>query len=363
MVNPREGKGNRDKGKRKRVSVTSKEYTPFVLNQLEVLEESLRKTMAEMKSKATEACSSSAAPGSDDDKIIYDAQPLRSVAPQDEKDVEIMKLNLDKQRLERDLQGWSDWAGQKAKEAAEKIRKDQDEMRMLRLEIEQSRKLNALQEENTMLKKGLAESKLISQQSSKNAEEAKVRAQELEKQCRTGEAEISSLQRELAALEGNSASLQAKIEKARRRQSEFEALQQQEEREKTKNLQKAEALRRERARKKELVKAEEDHLRAMAEENRQKFEEQMKKLTAEISALKMEAAGESSSQQGGIKREWECVMCLTEPKSVIFLPCAHQALCTACNMLHERQGMKDCPVCRTPIMKRIQARFVTPKPH
>nr|GLL46563.1 putative E3 ubiquitin-protein ligase RF4 [Ipomoea trifida] len=72
-------------------------------------------------------------------------------------------------------------------------------------------------------------------------------------------------------------------------------------------LQKAEALSRERALMKELARAEEDHLRAMAEEN---------------------------------------------------------ALCTACNMLHERQGMKDCPVCRTSIMKRIQARrFVPPKAH
>nr|GMC80508.1 putative E3 ubiquitin-protein ligase RF298 [Ipomoea batatas]GME14291.1 putative E3 ubiquitin-protein ligase RF298 [Ipomoea batatas] len=84
-------------------------------------------------------------------------------------------------------------------------------------------------------------------------------------------------------------------------------------------------------------------------------------LTAEISGLKMAAAGESSSQQGGIKREWECVMCLTEAKSVVFLPCSHQALCTDCNVLHERQGMKDCPVCRTPIMQRIQAHFVPPK--
>nr|GMD71022.1 putative E3 ubiquitin-protein ligase RF298 [Ipomoea batatas] len=82
-----------------------------------------------------------------------------------------------------------------------------------------------------------------------------------------------------------------------------EALQQQEEREKTMLLQKAEALRRERALMKELARAEEDHLRAMAEENRHKFKEQMEKLTAEISALKMEAAGESTSQQGGIKRE------------------------------------------------------------
>nr|GMC46668.1 putative E3 ubiquitin-protein ligase RF298 isoform X1 [Ipomoea batatas] len=122
--------------------------------------------MAEiMKSKATETCSSSAAPGSDDN-IIYDAQPLRSIAPQNERDVVIMNLNLHKQRL----------------------------------------------------------------------------------------------QRELAALEGNSASLQAQIKKARRRQSEFEALQQHEEREKIKLLQKAEALRRERAQMKELAKAEEDHL-------------------------------------------------------------------------------------------------------
>nr|GMD66214.1 hypothetical protein Iba_chr12cCG12850 [Ipomoea batatas] len=37
--------------------------------------------------------------------------------------------------------------------------------------------------------------------------------------------------------------------------------------------------------------------------------------------------------------------------------------CTAANMLHERQGMKDLPVCRNANLKRIQARFVTPKPH
>lgn len=54
-----------------------------------------------------------------------------------------------------------------------------------------------------------------------------------------------------------------------------------------------------------------------------------------------------------VKRERECVMCLTEEMSVIFLPCAHQVVCATCNELHERQGMKECPSCRTPILRRI----------
>lgn len=49
----------------------------------------------------------------------------------------------------------------------------------------------------------------------------------------------------------------------------------------------------------------------------------------------------------GIKREPECVMYLQEEMSVVFLPCAHQILCSKCNDIHERQGLKDCPCCRT----------------
>ena len=58
-------------------------------------------------------------------------------------------------------------------------------------------------------------------------------------------------------------------------------------------------------------------------------------------------------QEGEVQRERECVMCLTDEMSVVFLPCAHQVVCTKCNELHEKQGMKDCPSCRTVIEKRI----------
>jgi len=63
------------------------------------------------------------------------------------------------------------------------------------------------------------------------------------------------------------------------------------------------------------------------------------------------------SATGGVKRERECVMCLSEEMSVVFLPCAHQVVCTTCNELHEKQGMQDCPSCRSLIQQRIVVRF------
>lgn len=60
---------------------------------------------------------------------------------------------------------------------------------------------------------------------------------------------------------------------------------------------------------------------------------------------------------GDVQRERECVMCLTDEMSVVFLPCAHQVVCLKCNELHEKQGMKDCPSCRTPIQRRICVRL------
>ena len=63
------------------------------------------------------------------------------------------------------------------------------------------------------------------------------------------------------------------------------------------------------------------------------------------------------SATGGVKREQECVMCLSEEMSVLFMPCAHQVVCKTCNELHEKQGMQDCPSCRSPIQQRIAVRF------
>lgn len=77
-------------------------------------------------------------------------------------------------------------------------------------------------------------------------------------------------------------------------------------------------------------------------------------------ASKLKAIFQENLQNKLVKRDRECVMCLTEEMSVVFLPCAHQVVCTKCNELHKKQGMKDCPSCRTPIKQRICARFYSP---
>nr|GMD60977.1 putative E3 ubiquitin-protein ligase RF298 [Ipomoea batatas] len=262
-----------------------------------------------------------------------------SDVPVSEKDGMIVSLMQRKQQLQKEVQGWIDWTNVKVGQATRKLSMDQAELRTLRKERQfeeniikrrcelqdalshlgaQIDAINSVHDEvmaeRSKLMEGIAESRLNFVDSCIDLHKSKSREEELQKQRRTLEVEMSSLQGELAALKGNSADLQAKIDKARKCQSEFEGLWQREEREKTKLLEKAECIRKERQERKQKTKIEEEKLIAKGEENRVKYEEQMNKLSAQISALKLGAVGESSSSgQGGLKREWECVMCLTEP--------------------------------------------------
>ncbi|CAN6213792.1 unnamed protein product [Urochloa humidicola] len=58
-----------------------------------------------------------------------------------------------------------------------------------------------------------------------------------------------------------------------------------------------------------------------------------------------------------VQREQECAMCLEEEVSVVFLPCGHQVVCAGCNKRHQDGGMTECLSCRSPIERRIHARF------
>lgn len=146
-------------------------------------------------------------------------------------------------------------------------------------------------------------------------------------------------------------------------------------------------------------KSKEDMIKLKAESNLQKYKDDIQKLEKEISELRLKTdsskiaalrrgidgsyasrltdnlngSAQKESQAphisvvfhnhagpGGVKRERECVMCLSEEMSVVFLPCAHQVVCTTCNDIHEKQGMKDCPSCRSPIQRRIPVRYARP---
>lgn len=123
-------------------------------------------------------------------------------------------------------------------------------------------------------------------------------------------------------------------------------------------------------------KLEEAALALKAESDLQRHKDEIRRLQEQISKMRMDSHTkvpvlswnmnahsnieifDSQVSENEVQRDKECVMCLTEEMSVVFLPCAHQVVCEKCNELHEKQGLKDCPSCRTPIHRRIHVRSI-----
>ncbi|GLU05432.1 hypothetical protein SLE2022_225340 [Rubroshorea leprosula] len=61
---------------------------------------------------------------------------------------------------------------------------------------------------------------------------------------------------------------------------------------------------------------------------------------------------ESSEKEANCDRE--CIICLKDEVSIVFLPCAHQVLCANCNDNYGKKSKATCPCCRVPIEQRIR---------
>nr|XP_016482982.1 PREDICTED: putative E3 ubiquitin-protein ligase RF298 isoform X2 [Nicotiana tabacum]XP_016482983.1 PREDICTED: putative E3 ubiquitin-protein ligase RF298 isoform X2 [Nicotiana tabacum]XP_016482984.1 PREDICTED: putative E3 ubiquitin-protein ligase RF298 isoform X2 [Nicotiana tabacum] len=350
--------------------------------------------------------------------IPYD-ESLGKHVPQNEKDETILLLISRMQTLQKELQGWTDWANEKVMQAARRLGKDKGELKMLRQEKEEAEKsqkekqmveenttkrlsemeyalsnasgqikmanssLRRLEVENAVLKKEMEAAKLAAVASATNFHQAVAREKEILKKCQAWEIEKGSLQDDFSTLKQKAAHLEQELERAKKRQNQFKALSEQEERGKQRVLQQADSVKAEREQWGVESKMEEDNMREMAESNMQKCKEDIRKLESEIARLRLQSEGskiealrrgidtrlqspkitknsalfDDNFGSRSVEMERECVMCLTEEMSVVFLPCAHQVLCGQCNVLHEKQGMNDCPSCRTPIKKRINVRF------
>ncbi|KAM3356044.1 putative E3 ubiquitin-protein ligase [Capsicum galapagoense] len=344
--------------------------------------------------------------------IPYD-ESLGKYVPQDGRDEDILVLVPRLKTLQKELQGWSDWANEKVMQATRRLGKNQAELKMLRQEkkdVEKVHKEKQILEENTMkrlmemeqvlvntnyqietansdvsrlgeesvvLKKEMETLKLCAKISAISMDNALAKEQETVKKCQAAEVEKHLLQEQLSTLKQESADSQPQQEKAKKRLDQFEVLRKQEEKVKQRFLQQAASLK---AKREQLVaqgKLEEDNLREPAKRNLQNCKEDIQKLESEISQLRLQserseiealkrgtpqmrkglAAYEGSSGSAVLKMERECVMCMSEPKSVLFLPCSHQVLCADCSMRLQKKGMVECPSCRTPIKQRIHVRF------
>ncbi|KAL0391062.1 UNVERIFIED_CONTAM: putative E3 ubiquitin-protein ligase [Sesamum calycinum] len=356
-------------------------------------------------------------------------ETLQKHMPQDDKEETILMLVPLKQALEKELQGWTDWANEKVMQAARRLGKDQGELKMLRQEKEETEKfkkekqtlestmkrlsemeyalsnatgqievanctVRRLEEENSLLKKEMEDAKLQALKSATNLQAALFREQEALKKLQSWDAEKGLALEQLTDLKSQIAELANILEKARGRQNQFRVLLRHEEKEKLKVVNQIDAVRRKIAEEDALLKVEADRVKQTAEMSMQKCEEDIKNLENMISELRLESdkskiaalnvgygsclAGENISAFPGmhlpkitkrlavfqdnfggddVKPERECVMCMTDEIAVVFLPCAHQVLCGQCSVLHEKQGMNDCPSCRTTIKKRISVTY------
>ena len=48
-----------------------------------------------------------------------------------------------------------------------------------------------------------------------------------------------------------------------------------------------------------------------------------------------------------------CVICLSEPSAILYIPCKHQCICEDCN---NEKELKSCPYCRVKIEKRVNTK-------
>ncbi|GLU08285.1 hypothetical protein SLE2022_252050 [Rubroshorea leprosula] len=256
-----------------------------------------------------------------------------------------------------------------------------------------------LEVENAALRQEMEVAKLHAVESDASCQEVSKREKKTLMKYQSWERQKAMFLEELMAEKHKVTQMLQDLEQTKVLQEQFEGKWQQERNAKEELLSQATAIRKEREQIEALAKSKEDMIKLKAETNLQKYKDDIQKLEKEISQLRLKtdslkiaalrmgidgshavkvtdlknspAQKESHvsfisevvtgfsnfSGRGGVKRERECVMCLSEEMSVVFLPCAHQVVCTTCNELHEKQGMKDCPSCRSPIQRRIPVRY------
>ncbi|CAH1431747.1 unnamed protein product [Lactuca virosa] len=339
--------------------------------------------------------------------------------PRDDKDILRLEAVAQIEALQKELQGWDDWATSKVMEVTKRLNQHRSEVNTLKAEmkdneamdentakrlLETTLTLNTTNSElnvaNSTIVKLQTEQSVIKEESerernrsifeAKRLEQALIKEEEARKKSQsTFGSEKTSLEEELKVLKRQVGQKQQELEKAKCLLSEALIRVAKEERETAKVVNKAECIKNERERIEALAMAEYEIMKGKAEEEFKKNETENKRIEYEISAFKLEAESKRIAEMymsmnmnmdssKGLedfrnmskkrkkkkkkmmkkkkKKDRECVMCLNEEMTVVFVPCGHQVLCKACNVKHEER-MNECPSCRTPIQKRINARF------
>lgn len=247
-----------------------------------------------------------------------------------------------------------------------------------------------LEGENKILRQGMDAAKLRAAESAASCHEVSKREKKTMVQFQSWEKEKILLQEEFVAEKQKFAQLQKQMDRAIDLRNKLEAKWKLEKNTKEELLKQVASSRIQKHQIEALARSKEEMANSKAQSSLQKYKDGIEKLRSEISQWRLKSESskiealrkgvdgsyvgkptdckiskmplkvKENERIGGVKRERECVMCLSEETFVVFLPCAHQVVCKTCNETHEKQGMKDCPSCRTPIQRRICIRYRRP---
>ncbi|KAL3648904.1 hypothetical protein CASFOL_005307 [Castilleja foliolosa] len=244
--------------------------------------------------------------------------------------------------------------------------------------------------ENVGLRREMEAARMRAAEMATSCQEVTVREKKTMVKFRLWEKQKGVCQEELTSERVKLAEVRVKVQLAKDVRDQVEAKLNEEEKLKAELLTQANSFKKEREQIKASTQSKEDIIKSRAQTNLQKHRDDIERLEKEISQMRLKtdsskiaalrrgvdssyaskltdlrntgrahkdplaiSSHHASRIVNGVKRERECVMCLSEEMSVVYLPCAHQVVCTTCNELHEKQGMKDCPSCRGPIQRRV----------
>ncbi|KAF8032651.1 hypothetical protein BT93_D1542 [Corymbia citriodora subsp. variegata] len=345
------------------------------------------------------------------------------VAEEERKDEIILSMLRQVKDLEKQVKERKEWAQQKAMQAARKLSSDMTELKLLRMEMDETQRLKKGKqtlEETTMKRLSDMENALRKASGQVDRADAAVKRLEIENAEIRAEMEASKLSasesvssclevakrekrslKKLLAWEKQKTKMQEDIAEERRKISDLQQQlvqinQASEEAEvkwkqakKEKEL--AQAQVEEERRLKEAAEASSkrrlESLRLKIEIDSQRQKDDIKRLEQELSRLKMSASTQSADvhhgshaspaakSEGGkpegeaiarllrqleledspeVNRDRQCILCMKDEVSVVFLPCAHQVICANCSDSNWGKGKTTCPCCRVPIEQKIR---------
>ncbi|OWM64120.1 hypothetical protein CDL15_Pgr018691 [Punica granatum] len=344
----------------------------------------------------------------------------------DQKDEMILSLLHKIKDLERQVKERKEWAHEKAMQAAKKLSSDLTELKVLRMEMEETQRLkkgkqtleettmkrlsemedalrkasgqvdraNAavrrLETENAEIRAEMEASKLSASESVTSCLEVAKREKKCLKRLLAWERQKTKLQEEIDEEKGKISELRLELVQLDRDSKEAEVKWKQVVKEKELTLAQVEEERRSKEATEASNKRKLEALRLKIEIDFQRHKDDLKRLEQELSRLRSSvqstdhsnnnsnlssasqtAKFEAAKPKGGsiarllnqldsmedsteINVDRRCLLCKKHEVSVVFLPCAHQVICSKCSENYGKKGKATCPCCRVLIEKKIR---------